>query len=193
VLALATFGSVRSANRAARVAERSLLTNLRPLLVTSRPDDPTQKVGFADEKYVRLPGGGASVETGDDAVYLALSIRNVGSGLAVLHGWYFHEGLVRNTDEHPAPEAFRRTTRDIYIAAGDVGFWQGAFRDREDPDYGTAEQAVRELQPITIDLLYGDQEGGQRVVTRCAFRPHESGAWIPAVSRHWNVDRQDPR
>jgi hypothetical protein len=193
VLALATFGSVRSANRAARVAERALLTNLRPLLVPSRPDDPQQKIGFADEKYVLLPGGGAAVETGEDAVYLALSMRNVGSGLAVLHGWYFHEGVIRNTDEHPAPEEFRRLTRDIYIAAGDIGFWQGALRDREDPDYRAAETAVRELQSITIDLLYGDQEGGQRVVTRCAFRPHHSGAWIPAVSRHWNVDRQDPR
>jgi hypothetical protein len=33
VLAGATFASVRSANRAARVAERSLLAGLRPVLV----------------------------------------------------------------------------------------------------------------------------------------------------------------
>ena len=46
VLALATFASVRSANRAARVAERSLLAGLRPLLVPSRLDDPPQKIGF---------------------------------------------------------------------------------------------------------------------------------------------------
>ena len=39
VLALATFGSVRSANRAARTAERSLLAMLRPLLVPSHLDD----------------------------------------------------------------------------------------------------------------------------------------------------------
>ena len=31
VLALATFGSVRSANRSARVAEESLLASVRPL------------------------------------------------------------------------------------------------------------------------------------------------------------------
>ena len=48
VLALATFASVRSANRAARVAERSLLLGLRPLLLPSKLDDPPQKVGFAD-------------------------------------------------------------------------------------------------------------------------------------------------
>jgi len=44
VLAVATFASVRSANRAARAAEQSLLAGLRPLLVASRLHDDTQKV-----------------------------------------------------------------------------------------------------------------------------------------------------
>lgn len=193
VLALATFGSVRSANRAARVAEQALMTNLRPLLVTSRSDDPKLKVGFADEKYLILPGGGAAVESGDDAIYFAISLRNVGSGLAVLHGWHFYPELVMQSNEHPTPDDFRRLTRDIYIAPGDIGFWQGALRDRDDPDYAGAERAIADLQPITVDLLYSDQEGGQRVITRCAFRHHESGSWLAAISRHWNVDRDDPR
>ncbi|MEY2476019.1 MAG: hypothetical protein QOG87_1334 [Actinomycetota bacterium] len=36
VLAVATYASTRSANRAARVAERALLAGLRPVLVQSR-------------------------------------------------------------------------------------------------------------------------------------------------------------
>ena len=44
MLAVATFGSIRSANRAARVAERALLINTRPLLVAAHPEDPVQKV-----------------------------------------------------------------------------------------------------------------------------------------------------
>jgi hypothetical protein len=39
VLAVSTFASVKSANRAARAAERSLLAGLRPLLVPSRLQD----------------------------------------------------------------------------------------------------------------------------------------------------------
>jgi hypothetical protein len=50
VLALATFASVRSANRAARAAERSLLAGLRPLLVPSRLEDSEQKVFFMGGK-----------------------------------------------------------------------------------------------------------------------------------------------
>lgn len=49
VLAVATFGSVRSANRAARVAEQTLLEGLRPLVVTSRLQDPPEKVSFMDQ------------------------------------------------------------------------------------------------------------------------------------------------
>ena len=43
VLAVATFSSVRSANRSARVAERSLLAGIRPVLMPSQLDDaPTR-------------------------------------------------------------------------------------------------------------------------------------------------------
>ncbi len=43
VLAVATFASLRSANRAARAAERSLLAGLRPLLMPSRLQDPRDR------------------------------------------------------------------------------------------------------------------------------------------------------
>ena len=68
VLAVATFAAVRSANRAARAAEQSLLVGLRPLLVPSRLQDETQKVMFGDGKWLQIPGGRATlhpVEGGD--------------------------------------------------------------------------------------------------------------------------------
>ncbi len=46
VLALATFSSVKSANRSARVAERSLLAGLRPVLIPSKDKDPPERVRF---------------------------------------------------------------------------------------------------------------------------------------------------
>jgi hypothetical protein len=56
---------------------------------------------------------------------------------------------------------------------------------------------VADEAPITIELLYGDEEGGQRTITRFAVMPHSSAdgavAWLPGVSRHWNIDRADPR
>jgi hypothetical protein len=41
-------------------------------------------------------------------------------------------------------------------------------------------------------MLYGDQEGGQRTITQFAFTPVTDG-WLCSASRHWNVDRDDPR
>src|SRR2546430_12460856 len=78
VLAAATFASVKSANRAARVAEQSLLVGLRPLLMPSRLQDPPQKVHFADDVVLVAPGGGGAAQVRDGAIYLALSLRNVG-------------------------------------------------------------------------------------------------------------------
>lgn len=82
VLAIATFASVRSGNRAARTAERALLAGVRPLLVSSRQQDPEQKVTFVDQHWVHTPGGGAPAETIDESIYLSMSLRNVGDGVA---------------------------------------------------------------------------------------------------------------
>ena len=193
VLAAATFASVRSANRAARVAERSLLLGLRPLLLPSKLDDAAQKIGFADGKWVVAQGGGAIAEVGDGAVYLAISLRNAGSGIAVLHGWCFYPGPQLGDSAHAAPEEFTRLTRDLYVPVGDIGFWQGAFRDPSSADFAAARQAVESRSWMTVDLLYGDHEGGQRVISRFSIQPRGEDGWLATIGRHWNVDAADPR
>jgi hypothetical protein len=193
VLAGATFASVRSANRAARVAERSLLAGLRPLLVPSHLSDEPQKVHFVDGRVLVTPGGGGAAEVGDDAVYLTLSIRNAGSGIAVLDGWRFEAEFRGAEPDAPSEADFRRLTRDLYVAPGDVGFWQGAFRDPHDPQFVTARELIEARERLTVDVLYGDYEGGQRVISRFSFWPREDGRWIAGVARHWNLDRSDPR
>jgi hypothetical protein len=193
VLAFATFASVRSANRSARIAERSLLAGLRPLLTPSRLDDPPQKVGFSDDKWFLVPGGGGAAEVGDSAIYLAIAVRNVGSGIAVLHGWYVHTDGSFGPSAYPPLEDFRRLTRDLYIAPGEVGFWQGAFRDPADPAFAETRVAIEEPRRILVDVLYGDHELGQRSITRFSLTPRDDGRWIASVGRHWNVDRPDPR
>jgi hypothetical protein len=192
VLATATFAAVRSSNRAARAAEESLLLGLRPLLVHSRLDDPPQKIGYADGSWVQAPGSGGVAEASDEAVYLAISVRNVGSGIAVLHGWRFYPEWVRS-DEHAPLEEFTRLTRDLYIAAGDIGFWQGTFRDPSSSGFATAKAAVDAKQQIMVEILYGDYQGGQRVVSRFGLTPRDDGSWLAAVARHWNIDRAAPR
>jgi hypothetical protein len=193
VLALATFASVRSANRAARVAERSLLVGLRPLLLPSRLDDPPQKVGYSDEKWFVAQAGGAVAEVADDAVYFAISLRNAGSGIAVLHGWIFYPSRQPGESTHRPPEEFTRLTRDLYVPAGDVGFWQGTFREPSAPEFAAARDAIEARQWLTVDLLYGDHEGGQRVISRFSIQPRSDGGWIAAIGRHWNLDAADPR
>jgi hypothetical protein len=191
-LAGVTLASVRSANRAARVAEQSLLAAQRPLLVTSSVDDPLQKVGFADDVWFQVGGAQAAASATDDAVYLAIAVRNVGSGLAVMHGWHFFPEVQLGNNQPTPLEDFTRLSRDLYVAAGNAGFWQGAFRDTRSPEFHAARAAVEAPQRMSIDILYGDFEGGQRVISRFMLTPRED-RWYASVARHWNVDRPDPR
>jgi hypothetical protein len=195
VLAGATFASVRSANRAARVAEVSVLAGLRPLLMPSRLDDPTQKVAFMDEVFLRVDGGHGEARVTDEAVYLAISVRNAGTGAALLHGWRLLDGNAPENmrDEPPSPAEVTRLTRDIYVPATDIGFWQGTFRDPQSDGYRKARRAIEERTDLFVDVMYGDVEGGQRTVTRFAMRPVAEDGWLVSAGRVWNLDRADPR
>jgi hypothetical protein len=199
ILALATFSATRSANRAARVSEEALLVGLRPVLFNARPQDPPQKVGFIDNHWVRLRDGLGTVQEAEGVIYLAMPLRNVASGLAVLHGWYLWPQRPGSGVGPPAVEDFHRQGRDLYVPAGDTSFWQAALRDAEDPLRHALTETIRRREAIGVDLLYGDHEGGQRTITRFSLSPRtepqddESWMWICTVGRHWNLDRDDPR
>jgi hypothetical protein len=199
VLAGVTVASVRSANRAARVAEQSLLAGQRPLLVPSRAEDPAVRAGFQDGVWFNVPGGEGAASATDGADYFVISVRNVGTGIAVLHGWHLIPELVLERSAHVTPpplEEFTSLTRDLYVAPGDIGFWQGSFRDPASNGYLEARRAVEARQTIGVDILYGDFEGGQRVISRFMLTPKETDGvvrWYASVGRHWNVDRPDPR
>ena len=154
VLAVATFASVRSANRSARVAEHA--------------------------------GG---------AVYLAISLRNVGAGIGVCQGWTVTPGLQppASAPLHTPESAFRTQSRDLYVPAGDIGMWQGALRDPGDPVFADVVDAIEGRQAISIELLYSDQVGRQRMITRFGLIPVGEGVWLAAANRHWFLDRPGPR
>jgi hypothetical protein len=196
VLALATFASIRSANRSARIAEAAFQANLRPVLVTSRLDDPVQKIRWMDNHWAVLQGAQGIVELADDNIYLSISLRNAGSGLAVAQGWAVMPHIADSTVPHLPTDQFRRQQRDLYIAADDIGFWQAALRDPADPEYAALRKDIEEVEPFTVELLYGDHEGGQRTISRFGMIPYrndEGVLWYPTVSLHWNLDRPDPR
>lgn len=197
-LAVATFASIRSANRSARISERaartaeqSLLVGERPLLVNSRLQDPTQKTQYREGIWLQVDGGTAVLEVTDDVVYLAVSIRNVGTGLAVLHGWQVRVG-VQTERSRPPLEGFTSQNLDIYVAPGDNGLWLGALRDPTADIFHAVADAVKAGQPVMISMLYGDFEGGQRVITQFSLR-HSDERWVAQAARHFNVDRPDPR
>jgi hypothetical protein len=207
-LGVATFGSTRSANQAARVAERSLLLGLRPVLIPARPEDPDQKIIYGDGRSFRVAAGRALIEEIDGVIYLAIPLRNVGTGLAVLQSYDIRTenplqdphlriegGSQFRSERHYGPiEHFRSQQRDIYIAPSDDGYWQAALRDTQDPLHQAVIEAIEGVpDPIAVDILYGDHEGSQHAVSRLVMIPRGDGKWIASVSFHWTIESPDPR
>ncbi len=194
VLAVATFASVRSANRSARLAEDALQEQRRPLFSPSRFDDPVQKIMFVDRHWVKAAGGRATAEHVDGTVYLAVSLRNVGTGIGVCQGWAVSAGTATNsTRPNPTPEnEFHRQSRDLYIPGGDIGMWQGALRNPNDPGRAQIVEAIESREPITLELLYSDLTGHQLTITRFGLTPAQD-VWIASMTRHWYLEGSGPR
>jgi hypothetical protein len=189
-LAATTYASVRSANRAARVAEISLMAALRPLLVESSESDPLQHVGFREVTSLPVPGGGAFVGEVGGTLYVVLSLKNVGPGIAVLHGGLVHPDNLPSRPDHAPVESMRMLQRDLYISPGQVGYWQIAYRDND--EYRRQLLETMRNGQLSAEVLYGDYEGGQRVITRFGVR-RVGDDWQVVTIRHWQLDRPEVR
>jgi hypothetical protein len=131
-------------------------------------------------------------EVTDEAVYLAMALKNVGSGLAVLDRSDLHIDRQRG-DQTPRDP-------DDFTASGAISTSRPGTSDSgrepsgtDDPQFAVARDAITGSRHLTIDLLYGEHEGGQRMSSRFTMIPDHSGQWITSVGRHWNLDRPDPR
>ena len=169
---------------------------LRPVLVSSRLEDPVQKMRWIGDHWSRVGGSQASVEVGRrEHVHRGLAAQR-GPGWRCCSAGVLIEGAYTDVP-HADPGAVPDADRDL-LASGDVGFWQAAIRDTAEPGYAGLSRAIPEMQPFTLELLYGDHEGGQRTITRFGLVAARIGdgddlRWFPSTERHWPLDRPDPR
>ncbi len=108
--------------------------NLRPVLVTSRLQDPVQKIRWVDDHWTAVEGAQASVELVDGQHLPGHLAAQRGLGAGCDFGWSVITGLAtpdiaaRRARAVPACRPGTSTSR-----AGDIGFWQAAIRERERP------------------------------------------------------------
>jgi hypothetical protein len=193
VLAIATFSATRSANRSARIAERALDLNLRPVLIPAHEWEPAERITFRDH-IVNLRAGFAAIEVHEGNLYFAAQLRNVGAGIGVLTSWKLKANASMDLSlsalvAPPDPSHFVAQQRSLYVPAGDVGYWQGAIR-AGDTDRGDAEalrNAIEANDGISLFLRYADQDGGHDTITRYTIAPDENGDWLIGIGRHWSL------
>jgi hypothetical protein len=142
-----------------------------------------------DHHWAHIDGGCASVDIAEGGnVYLAMSVRNAGTGIAVLRAWLVDPHPQPGMTEHSALDRFRPHIRDLYIPAGDIGFWQAALRDPSDPAYPRVVEAIQGRHRFTVDVLHGDQESGRRRISRFSIAPAGEARWLCAAVRHWSLE-----
>src|SRR4029078_12439864 len=101
--------------------------------------------GFQDDVWFSVPGGQGIASATDSVVYFVIAIRNVGTGIAVLPGCALIPELLLGPEAHvtaPPLEEFTTLTRDLYVAPGDVGFWQGSCRNAATQAHARALRAL---------------------------------------------------
>jgi len=112
---------------------------------------------------------------------------------AQAQAWRFMVQRPEIDTPHAAPAEHRPQKRDLYVPAGDTGFWQGAVRAPDDPFREGLPEAFQAGGVLTVDLLYGDHEGGQLTISRFILTREEDGHWLPGIVRHWPLEAIDPR
>ena len=118
-----------------------------------------------DNHWARLEGGQATVEFVDGSIYLAISLRNVGPGLAVPFGWSSWRGRPLSISTHATlrTSACRRATSTWSFRHRVLA---GRHPRHDDPDFAWLSTAIVNAEAFTLEILYGDHEGGQRTITR---------------------------
>ena len=97
-----------------------------------------------------------------------------------------------NYATHAPLEEFRVQSRDLYVPAGDIGVWQGALRHPGDPVRAAVVEAIETSEHINVELLYSDQVGRQRTISRFGLTPL-GDSWLAGLTRHWYLDWEGPR
>jgi len=105
-----------------------------------------------------------------------MSLRNTGAGMAVIQGWHPDTGELIADRPHAPPETITPQQRDLYSPRGRRGVLGGGAPRRERPDPRAVREAIEERQLFFIELLFTDQEGGQRANSRFLLAPREEGS-----------------
>ena len=200
-LAGATFSSVRSSSRTARIAERALLASQRPVLAPSGPGRSRRSGAVRGRAGLRPPRRQTARRT-SRAGSSTWPSRSATLGRESRCSRAYHlqaesadhvardpKGVARHRrgDTPPGITSFAPQQRDLLISTGRVGFWQAALRDPGAPLFAATAEALDTAGRITVDILYGDHEGGQPTITRLVLLPDDASVWRCDATRYWNL------
>ena len=185
MLAIATFASIRSANRSARIAEAAFRANLRPVLVTSRLDDPDpedpldgQPLGAAGGRPGHRRARRRQHLYGDFAPQRRAGARGARSGGPSAR---VDEARHGPAPDNPTSSGGRRGTSTSPRTTSGSGRRRSG--SPTDPDYAwLCARTSRQRSRSPSNCSTATHEGGQRTITRFGMIPYQIDGrreWYP--------------
>ena len=106
---------------------------------------------------------------------------------------FYYDGKTMMAFEPVATHDVRTLSRDLYVPSGDIGIWQGALRDSDHEWHAPLRDVIDRRSRFTIELLYTDNVGDQRTISRFTVTPTGDDGWMASVGRHFYLDGPAPR
>ena len=190
MLAVATFASTRSANHSARIAERALDLNLRPVLIPAHEWEPTERITFHDE-IVRAPrrvrgSRGARRQPLLRRAAPQRRRRDRRADVVEGQGRPAHAAArSRTLAEPPDPDTLRRAAAEPVRAGRRRRVLAGCDPRRRHRSGRRRRAPARDRSAgdrLTLFLRYADQDGGHDTITRYSIIPDENGDWLIGIA-----------
>lgn len=178
----------------ALLSARQIKHNLLPIMVPARPDGRKRVARFTLEKHVTIRNADTYAEFDGDGVCLAVCLRNIGSGVAVLKGFDAspNDSAEPASYDVPSLSRFASALHALYLGPGDAAYL--AIFTSLDSSRTDAYEVVQETVPngasLLLDLVYTDHSGGQLTISRLELEwATDVDRYVAKVARYWRPSK----
>jgi len=206
LLAIVTFALVCATYLMAQTAKRQFGRQLLPILIPSRIRDPIRKVYFSNNTWQMLYGDQVLVDS-VDTLYVAIPLRNIGSGTAVVRGLSIpdvgpdDDALPRR---RPSLKNLIAAKTDLLLGPGDISHLsidsEAQTADRQRHALQTQVERIDRDSGVYLDILHCDHVRRQHNITRIELaqvseKSSSSGTTsgaehIARAVKHWPLRRR---
>jgi hypothetical protein len=173
----------------ALLSARQMKRNLLPIITPARPDGSKRVARFTPAKHVVLENADSFSQEDGERVYLAVCVRNIGSGVAVVRGVDANstdEVKELAPDGIPALRGLVRSERSLYLGPTEAAYLTMWATSSSSAGFDVVRRTVPAKGDLLLDLVYCDHAGRQLTVSRIELRwASDANRYVARLVKYW--------